>query len=109
MELPFERQAMKDEPIPKGLSSADTKAYISLVQVYKMFGLKMIGKTQAKQMKESVVAAWTTEKSKETFLEDRVSTLSGRIQSATETYLANKTIENADELVRAFYNGDYVK
>ena len=91
MELPFERQAMKDEPVPKGLSGADTKAYISLVQIYKMYGLKMIGKTQAKQMKESVVDAWITEKSKEDFLNERVKNLAGRIQDATEKYLENKT------------------
>ena len=103
MEFAFERQAMRGEPVPRGLDVADTSAYIALKYLYLSYKNGLISQKDAKQEKQSIIYNWTAEKSKVEFLNRQSESLKNRIKAASEEYKNNPTIENADRLYAAFY------
>ena len=104
MEFPFERDAMKGEPLPKGLDIADGCLYISLKNLYAMYKKGLISRKDAKEEKKRLIYNWQTDKSKLDFLNRESEALKTKIEKASQEYRENPTIENADKLYAAFYN-----
>lgn len=104
MEFEFERKAMKGEPCPKRLDIADTYAYISLKNLYKMYKAGLISREEAKKEKETIVYNWKTNKSQLEFLSRECEALKNKIKIAAEEYEKSPTLENAERLYCAIYN-----
>lgn len=104
MEFPFERDAMKGEPLPPKLDIADSCLYISLKNLYAMYKKGLISRKDAKEEKKRLIYNWQTDKSKLDFLNRESEALKTKIEKASQEYMENPTIENADKLYAAFYN-----
>ena len=103
-EFPFERDAMKGEPLPPKLDIADSCLYISLKNLYAMYKKGLISRKDAKEEKKRLIYNWQTDKSKLDFLNRESEALKTKIEKASQEYRENPTIENADKLYAAFYN-----
>lgn len=104
MEFPFERDAMRGEPLPPKLDIADSCLYIALKNLYAMYHSKLISRENATEEKRRLIYNWTTDKSKIEFLNRDSEALRDKISVASEDYKKNPCIENADKLYAAFYN-----
>lgn len=104
MEFPFERQAMKGDPVPHDLDVADTCAYIALTHIYAGYKAGLFNKLEAREKKEAIVNAWNLHKSKIEFVERKSEALMGRIKEAADNYVWDTTIENAEKMYAAFFN-----
>ena len=104
MEFEFERQAMKNEPMPKKLDIADSCLYVALRCLYKSYHEGLISKTQGAEEKATLLYNWRLDKSKIEMLNRESSALAEKIGTASAEYAKNATIENADKLYAAFYN-----
>lgn len=104
MEFPFEKMAMNEEPMPRGLDAADACLYMGLRYLYAMYKRKLIDRGRAKDEKKRLVFNWTEDKKKLEFLDRESKVLRDRIDLASDEYSKNPTIENADLLYAAFYN-----
>lgn len=104
MEFPYEKRAMENKPLPKGLDIADSCTYIALKYLYMMYHKGLISRKDATEEKKSIIYNWSMNKSEVEFLERECFKASGRIRTASEEYVKNPTINNADKLYAAFYN-----
>lgn len=104
MELPFERDAANDRPMPRGLTQAQQKAYVTLRELHRRFRSGAMDKAEATMEKRLIVEAYTMERSKEEVLDRSVLELRERIAVASKAYREHRTVENADALYAAFYN-----
>ena len=104
MEFDFERQAMKGDPVPKGLDVADSCLYVGLKNIYSMYKHRLINRKEAKEEKETLVYNWTKNKSQVDFLSRESLNLNERISKAAYEYRNNPSVETADNLYAAFYN-----
>lgn len=104
MEFPFEKMAMNEEPMPRGLDAADACLYMGLRYLYAMYKRKLIDRKRATEEKKRLVFNWTEDKKKLEFLNRKSKVLRDRIGLASDEYSKNPTIENADLLYAAFYN-----
>ena len=104
MEFPFEKMAMKGNPLPKGLDAADTCAYISLKNLYAMYYNKLIDRKRAAEEKQTIIYNWRELKSQIEFLSRDCLALKDRIFSASEKYKSDPSVQTADSLYAAFYN-----
>ena len=104
MEFPFERDAMKGEPLPKKLDIADSCLYMSLKYLYAMYRKGLIDRKRATEEKQRLVYNWTTEKSKIEVLNRENEALRKKIGDLSDAYRDNPRIETADALYAALYN-----
>lgn len=104
MEFPFERDAMKGEPLPRDLDIADSCIYVGLKYLYAMYKKGLINRKDATEEKRRLVYNWTTDKSKIEFLNRDSDALKNKIGTASDEYKKNPCIETADRLYAAFYN-----
>lgn len=103
MELPFEKEAMKGTSLPDNMSLADIKAYEALRLLYYSYRKGIVSREKAKREKEDIAGKWVLEKSEEEFANRNNKALEYRIGKASEEYVKNRTLENADNLYAAFY------
>ena len=61
-EFPFERDAMKGEPLPPKLDIADSCLYISLKNLYAMYKKGLISRKDAKEEKKRLIYNLQTDK-----------------------------------------------
>ena len=104
MEFPFEKMAMNEEPMPRGLDVADACLYMGLRYLYAMYKRKLIDRGRATEEKKRLVFNWAEGKKKLEFLDRESKVLRDRIELASKEYSENPTIQNADLLYAAFYN-----
>lgn len=104
MEFYFEKEAMRGQPLPKGLDVADSCLYIALKNLYAMYRRELISRKDAAEEKKRLVYNWETDKSKIEFLNRDSEALRDKIGAASDSYKENPCIENADKLYAAFYN-----
>lgn len=104
MNVEFEKDAMRGEPLPKGLDIVDSCLYIALKNLYAMYRHGLIGRKDASEEKKRLMQNWTTDKSKIEFLNRDSCALRDKIGTASEDYKNNHCIENADKLYAALYN-----
>ena len=108
-EFTFERAAMNDEDMPRGLDIADACFYTALRIIYKAYHNGVIDRKAGAELKKQLTRAYVRDKSKVEFLKRSALAMNDRIQKASEGYKSNRTLENADELYAAFYNLSEVK
>ena len=108
MEFPFERDAMKGEPVPQKLDIADSCLYIALKNLYAMYRANLISRKDATAEKKKLIYNWTNDKSKLEFLNRESKTLQNKIGEASARYARERTIEAADNLYCAFYNLSHI-
>ena len=101
-EFTFERAAMNDEDMPRGLDIADACFYTSLRIIYKAYHNGVIDRKTGTEIKNQLTRAYANDKSKVEFLNRSALALNDRIKKASEAYKSNRTLENADELYEAF-------
>ena len=104
MECPFERDAMKGEPLPPKLDIADSCLYMALKYLYAMHKKGLITRKRATEEKQRLVSNWTTEKSKIEVLNRDNEALRKKIGDASDAYRENPSLETADALYAALYN-----
>ena len=104
LEFAFEKMAMNEEPMPRGLDVADACLYMGLRYLYAMYKRKLIDRGRATEEKKRLVFNWTEDKKKIEFLDRESEALRNRIGAASDEYSKNPTIQNADLLYAAFYN-----
>lgn len=104
MEFPFERDAMKGEPLPKKLDIADSCLYMALKCLYAMYRKGLIDRKRATEEKNRLVYNWTADKSKIEALNRENESLREKIGDLSDAYRDNPSIETADALYAALYN-----
>lgn len=104
MEFPFERDAMKGEPLPPKLDIADSCLYMALKYLYAMHKKGLITRKGATEEKRRMVSNWTTDKSKIEVLNRDNEALREKIGVASDAYRENPRLETADALYAALYN-----
>lgn len=104
MEFPFERDAMKGEPLPPKLDIADSCFYMALKYLYAMYRKGLIDRKRATKEKQKLIYNWTTDKSKIEVLNRENEALREKIGDASDAYRNNPSIETADALYAALYN-----
>lgn len=108
-EFTFERAAMNDEDMPRGLDIADACFYTAMRIIYKAYHNGAIDRKTGTELKNQLKRSYVSDKSKVEFLNRSALELNDRIKKASEAYKSNRTLENADELYAAFYNLSEVK
>lgn len=104
MQVEFEKDAMRGEPLPKWLDVADSCLYIALKNLYAMYRRGLISRKDASEEKKRLLQNWKTDKSKIDFLNRESGELKNKIGEAAEKYKNAPCIENADNLYAAIYN-----
>ena len=104
MQVEFEKDAMRGDPLPKWLDVADSCLYIALKNLYAMYRKGLISRKDATEEKKRLIKNWTTDKSKIEFLNRESDELRNKICEAAETYKNVPCVENADRLYAALYN-----
>ena len=104
MEFEFERQAMKNEPCPKGLDIVDTAVYMALRYLYAMYRNGLISREKASEEKNTIVFNQKEDKSKLEFLNRENKALKDKIGIASSEYAKKPTLEKAEMLYCALYN-----
>lgn len=104
MEFPFERDAMKGDPLPPKLDIADSCLYVALKYLYAMYKKGLIARKRATEEKQRLVSNWTTDKSKIEVLNRESEALRKKIGVASDAYRDNPSLETADALYAALYN-----
>lgn len=102
MELPYERQAMRGEPLPAGLCMTDRKLYIALRGLYGQYRAGVISREQAVSDKAELLRDYEQDK----FLDDTSAKLRGmwaRLEPYATKYAKDSTIEHADQFFAAVY------
>jgi hypothetical protein len=106
MELPYERLARDNKPVPSGLNITDTKMYIALRGIYQQFNGKAITVEQATIDKTMLLRSYTDDCSADDFRE-RADNLWKRISASAHDYAINPTIENADRFYADVFGFPY--
>lgn len=104
MDKSLEKAAADGKILPKGLTAADSAEYIGLAAIYRLFRAGLMDKETAKRQKEALRYNCTLLRSKAEFLSRESLALEERITAATEAYTADKNLDTAEELYRAFYH-----
>lgn len=104
MDVKLEKAAMKGYELPKGLTLAEQGYYLALRTLYAAYQKGIVTKKQAAEEKKAILAAYTTEHSKEEFLNRSALALSERICKAADNFRDNQTLEAADAFYAAVFN-----
>lgn len=103
MELPYERSAMKNYPVPCGLCLTDQKVYIALRGIYQQYHEKQISREQAAADKKELLKLYESEKHVDDLYQKTVN-LWKRIEIPAREYTFHPTIENADKFFASVYD-----
>ena len=112
MELPYERSAMHNEPMPEGLDLADQLCYQALALLYARYHSGKITREQGekearmirRKREENVKSNEFGEKCREHAVK-----LWKDIEQSANAYRKKRTIENADKLIAAIYGVGFVE
>lgn len=105
-ELPYERQAMANEPLPEGLSMAHQLMYLSLRTLYQLHYAGKISREQAQHDKGELLNELDKVERMEQFnnkLAKHTADMYRDIELAVTTYRKNRTVDNADRVINAIY------
>lgn len=112
MELPYERQAMKGEPMPDGLELADQLCYQALSALYKRFYSGRITREQGEH-DARLIRRKRNENIKSFEFGERCRShaviLWANIEQSANAYQKDRTLENADKLIEAIYGVGFVE
>lgn len=99
-EIPHEKQAMRGDCAPDGLSGIDLLTYYATCYMYSLYHAGQITRDDGTKMKRKIKSALEDA----TRAQNRYSFIWDRLESASRAYMQNKTIENADKFHNAVYN-----
>ena len=102
MELNFERQAMRNEEAPSGLTLTERKAYYLLRILYREYRAGEIGRERASKEKQMIIRDMESEKQIDE-LNRRIAQLWKEIEMPAREYVHDSTTENADRFYAAVY------
>lgn len=100
--LPYEKAAMRGDPMPEGLKSYDITMFQNLSLLYERYRRKMIDRDQATREKKSLLEAYRIDKWGDEVIQSMVD-LWKRIEGASAAYCMNPSVETADKLYEALY------
>ena len=106
MEFPFEREAMRGDPMPDGLRLYEQSAYQALRHLYAMYHRKAISREDAAREKNQI--RFQYDRAKADFETNRKNNLAHakmwkEIEGAANRFGRERTLENAEAFVRAVY------
>ena len=106
MEFPFERAAMRGDPMPEGLRIYEQAAYQALRYLYAMYPRKAISRKDAAREKKLIRVQH--DRAKADFETNRRNLLAHaemwkKIEAAANRFGQERTLENAEAFVRAVY------
>lgn len=92
--FPWEKLAMKNAPVPSGLSLRDIQAYTSLRNIYAAYHDEKIDRETASKEKQEIVKAYKEHQEKEKLIDYHVE-LTKMTESVKSELRKNPTIEAA--------------
>lgn len=95
----FEVEAANREPMPDGLSIVDAAAYQALANLYARYKAGFIDKDSAIKEKKKIQKSWKDGKVSDELNRYHVK-LDRDTEAAKSAFLKNKTIENAERLIK---------
>lgn len=95
--FPWEKLAMKNAPVPSGLSLRDIQAYTSLRNIYAAYHDGKIDRDTASKEKQEIIRAYKESQQNEKLIDYHVE-LNRMTESAKSMFRKNPTIENAMKL-----------
>lgn len=101
-ELPYERAAMANEPIPSGLSLTDRKLYVALRWLYREYHDKHISREQAQRDKAALLVDYRRDQSDEK-REKHLTEMWMNIESAARAYAKTPGTPEGDAFFAAVY------
>lgn len=90
---------MNGDPMPDGLTSPEQTLYLQLRMLYSQYRSGLVSREQAKEEKRMLCREFDNNKYKEKMYRYWVEQ-TRRTEGCKNAYMKNKTIENADRLVR---------
>lgn len=90
---------MNGDPMPGGLTSPEQTMYLQLRMLYHQYRNGLVSREQAKEEKRMLCKEFDKNQHKEKMYQHCVEQTK-RTEWYKNTYMKNKTIENADKLVR---------
>ena len=104
MVFPYEQQAMNGEPMPENLDWLDQRMYVALRNLYGSAKSGTISRETGSKEKAQMVSFYNQERENEEFnrkwVKHTVDLWKG-IELAVNRYQKNRTLANADDLVKA--------
>lgn len=106
MEFPFERAAMRGDPMPDGLRLYEQSAFQALRHLYAMYHRKAISREAAAREKKQI--RFQYDRAKADFESNRKNMLANakiwkEIEGAANRFGTERTMENAEAFVQAVY------
>ena len=98
LELPYEKEAMAGNAMPKGLEYPDQILFLELRLLYDSYKRKLIDRETATREKVELLRTYESHKIVDRIGKEWVDQIK-RTELARATYRKEKTIENADKLV----------
>lgn len=96
--LPYEKQAMRGDVMPSGLSCPDQFMFQALAFLYARYRIGAVTRERATSEKKELLEQYRVYKF-QWDMGDRWTNLIKRTEEARTEYRKNKTIENADQLL----------
>jgi hypothetical protein len=112
MQFPYEKEAIRGEPMPKDLSLADQMAYQALSSMYSRFRVRAITREQGAEEKKKLFLTYDKayrQREREVNMAQHYAEQNARIESAANDYAKDRTLENADKLYKALYGMEPTK
>lgn len=106
MQFPYEKEAMRGEPMPKDLLLADQMAYQALASMHSRFRSGAITREQGADEKKKLSLTYDKaqqQREREIKMAQHYAEQNARIERAANAYAKNRTLENADLLYKAPY------
>lgn len=105
-ELPYERDAMNNKPMPDGLDRIDQTMYQGLASLYARFHIKAIDRDSARKEKGVMLRDYEVAKKLDEFHTELAFSYADKMKRAdlaASNYARDRTLENADRLYTALY------
>ncbi len=104
--LGFERAAMNGEPMPSALRGVERVQYLCLRNLYRLHRTGAISREEAAQEKKKMLAEFADAQRMlefDTKWHQHTVALWAGIGASIERYRAERTLENADEVIKAIF------
>lgn len=106
MKYEYEKPAARGDPMPDGLSLAEQQTYQAIRYLYAVYRAKRITQEQAAKEKATILRKLRIAQEKEALMDkahQRAIKMWKDLETATNRYGKERTLENADKLIEAIY------
>lgn len=108
----YEKEAARGDPMPENLSLAEQQAYQAIRFLYASYRAKRVNQEDAGKEKAKILRGLRLAREKEELAErvmERNARRNKELESALSKYATDRTLENADALVKAFLGAEVKK